>query len=216
MKFKKGQIPWNKNKPHSEETKKKISLAKKGRPSWNKGIPRTEEVKRKLSEAHKGMKTSEETKRKMSENSSHYWKGKKRLPFSKEWRENLGKSQRGEKHWNWQGGITPEIRRIRQNMYYEIWRKSIFEKDNFICQKCEISGGQLNAHHINNFIQFPELRFSIDNGITLCEICHRNFHKIYGKRNNTKGQLEEFLLNKKLWQVNKQKSGNRNIKQKQI
>ena len=69
----------------------------------------------------------------------------------------------------------------------------MFERDNFTCQKYDIRGGLLVAHHINNFSEFPELRFAIDNGITLSQKAHNDFHKIYGKINNTKEQLEEFL-----------------------
>ena len=64
-----------------------------------------------------------------------------------------------------------------------------------LVKKTGISGGELVVHHINNFADFPELRTAIDNGITLSKKAHQDFHKIYGVRNNTKEQLEEFLNN---------------------
>jgi 5-methylcytosine-specific restriction endonuclease McrA len=75
----------------------------------------------------------------------------------------------------------------------KLWRKSVFTRDNFTCQKCYLKGIYLIAHHINNFVDFIELRLAIDNGITFCKKCHLEFHKKYGFKNNTKGQLEEFL-----------------------
>lgn len=62
-------------------------------------------------------------------------------------------------------------------------------------RKTELKKGNLHPHHIQNFAQFPELRFAIDNGITLSEKVHWEFHDKYGKRNNTQEQLEEFLKN---------------------
>ena len=38
-----------------------------------------------------------------------------------------------------------------------------------------------------------DLTLDIDNGITLSESAHKEFHKIYGKKNNTKAQIDEFL-----------------------
>ena len=54
-------------------------------------------------------------------------------------------------------------------------------------------GWKLNAHHIQNFAQYPELRTAIANGITFCKECHKEFHKIYGIKNNNAEQIKEFL-----------------------
>lgn len=37
------------------------------------------------------------------------------------------------------------------------------------------------------------MKRKLDNGITLSKKAHKEFHKIYGRKNNTKEQLEEFL-----------------------
>ena len=77
---------------------------------------------------------------------------------------------------------------------YRKWRLSVFKKDNFTCQKCgDDKGGNLNAHHIEAYNGNLDLRITIDNGITLCEDCHKCFHHQYGFGNNTKAQLIEFM-----------------------
>jgi hypothetical protein len=98
-----------------------------------------------------------------------------------------------EKHPHWKGGITPENVKIRNSIEMKLWKKSVFQRDDFTCQKYGIKGGRLVAHHINNFSEFLELRFAIDNGITLSEKAHKQFHSIYGVKNNTVQQLNEFL-----------------------
>jgi hypothetical protein len=98
--------------------------------------------------------------------------GKKRKPFSKEWRRKLGDTQRGEKSRFWKGGITPQNKLLRQSIDLKDWRNKIFKRDNYTCMICLKRGVYLEAHHIKTWSKYPELRFEIGNGVTLCKICH--------------------------------------------
>jgi 5-methylcytosine-specific restriction endonuclease McrA len=82
----------------------------------------------------------------------------------------------GKEHWNWKGGITSLNSAIRNSAQTKQWRKKVFERDKYICQKCKKKGGVLHAHHIKQFSLFPEMRFDIDNGVTLCKKCHNKIH----------------------------------------
>jgi len=75
------------------------------------------------------------------------------------------------------GLITPENILARNSKKYQNWRISIFQRDFFTCQQCGDSrGGNLHAHHIFPFSKFHELRLSLNNGITLCKLCHELLH----------------------------------------
>lgn len=102
------------------------------------------------------------------------------------------KERSGEKHWNWQGGITPEQVKARNSQEFILWRKEVFERDNFTCCVCKNRGGILNAHHLESFHICKDLRYKVDNGVTLCHCCHIDFHRKYGKLNNTAKQFEEY------------------------
>lgn len=83
-----------------------------------------------------------------------------------------------EKHWNWQGGISITQDK-KDSVEYKKWRQQVYERDNYKCTKCG-NKNNLNAHHIKSWKHHPELRYDINNGITLCEECHIKLHQNLG------------------------------------
>jgi 5-methylcytosine-specific restriction endonuclease McrA len=79
----------------------------------------------------------------------------------------------GSNNPRWKGGITPLNHKIRTSSLYKKWRQSVFIRDRFTCVWCGQIGGELNADHIKPFSLFPDHRFDIDNGRTLCVPCHK-------------------------------------------
>jgi len=93
----------------------------------------------------------------------------------------------GDRHQNWKGGIT-------ERLGIGEWRIAVYERDDFTCQKCgDNTGGNLNAHHIENWADNKNLRYLINNGITLCNVCHKSFHKKYGYGKNNVEQFLSFI-----------------------
>jgi len=190
----KGVYPGNQNqskerrKKHSELIKKKwqdpeyrqkLSKAHKGQKAWNKG---KKGVQVAWNKGLIGYKAGKE----------HWTFGK---PRKKETRKKISITNQGVKEKNWNGfSIRKKRIRIAQTSKYVNWRKSVFERDNYTCQKYKIRGGKLIAHHIESFHKNKKLIFSLTNGITLSKKAHQEFHKIYGYKNNTRQQLKKFLL----------------------
>ena len=57
------------------------------------------------------------------------------------------------------------------------WRDAVKKRDNYKCQNPDCLsdwyyGKDKHAHHIVSKQSRPDLRHDIDNGITLCPICH--------------------------------------------
>ena len=86
-----------------------------------------------------------------------------------------GLKHRGNNHWNWQGG-KPRTRKEMNTIEYKTWRKQVFERDDYTCQKCGERGKVINAHHIKPWKDFVELRYDVSNGITLCNKHHIELH----------------------------------------
>lgn len=165
-----------------------------GKTTWNKGIPQSKEAKIKTSKKLTGNKYP--NRKRISEED----KDKIRQTLLKKYASGeliavIPEPRYGKEHHNWKGGITSESEKIRKSTEYKLFRKYCFERDNFTCQISGQPGGELVVHHINNFADFPELRTSISNGITMTKELHKQFHKRYGVKNNTREQLEEFIEN---------------------
>lgn len=80
----------------------------------------------------------------------------------------------------WVGNIHPLDKRRnkldRRCKRYRDWRKAVLKRDNNQCKICK-SKIELEAHHIKEFSKYKDLRFIVDNGITLCKNCHKNIHR---------------------------------------
>lgn len=85
----------------------------------------------------------------------------------------------GEDAPNWKGGLSTINEILRGRKEYEIWRKSVFERDNYTCQKCGYRGKNLHAHHKIEWSKDESKRFDISNGLTLCGDCHKKEHGKY-------------------------------------
>ena len=101
---------------------------------------------------------------------------------SPEHRLAMSLARKGSKSQHWRGGVSPINHRVRESVEYKLWREAVFKRDNWTCIYCKIKGGNLNADHIKEFAYYPELRFKINNGRTLCVACHLKRH---GKTNTT-------------------------------
>lgn len=174
MVYRPGHTPWNKGKIKQLSMK---LLRKRGR---KKGFKASPEIIRKMT----GWKHSEESKKKMRGNKNAIGGGMKGKVFSLEHRKKISESRRGEKNWHWKGGISSINKKIRNSFEMKLWRKAVFARDNYTCIWCgDNRGGNLEADHIKPFCDYPELRFSIDNGRTLCKECHRKTDTWGGRSN---------------------------------
>lgn len=81
---------------------------------------------------------------------------------------------KGEKSPYWISDRTLLKKSNRRNdPAYSEWRRNVWKRDNF---KCKIANrdcdGRIETHHILGWSSFPELRYQVNNGITLCHAHH--------------------------------------------
>jgi hypothetical protein len=152
--FKKGMIPWSKDKHLSEETRKKLSLLGKQRPfnpkfttkgltAWNKGTGKKNYC----------LDCGKELPNKTAKRCSYC----------------MGKFMTGKNHWNWQGGITIEKYPIDWN---DTLKESIRQRDNYVCQECGIHQDELKFKIDIHHIDYDKNNLDTKNLISLCRYCH--------------------------------------------
>jgi hypothetical protein len=151
--------PSNKGGKFSDASKLKCSLAQM-RNKKALGVKRSEKFKENIKDKLKGRPS--------------VLRGTKK---SIETRFNMQKAQQKRiddgTHNFWKGGINKINLKIRGSLEYKLWRESVFERDKWTCVWCGEKGGKIHADHIKPFALYPELRFALDNGRTLCVPCHR-------------------------------------------
>jgi len=96
--------------------------------------------------------------------------GKKR---SLDFKKRCSELHIGSRNPQWRGGVSSERILLSNSPEYKQWRKNVFIRDNYICVKCGDRGKELNADHIIPWWMDTQKRLNIDNGQTLCVLCHR-------------------------------------------
>jgi 5-methylcytosine-specific restriction endonuclease McrA len=84
------------------------------------------------------------------------------------------------------------------------WRQLVLARDNYQCVIC-FSTKDLEAHHVERWIDNPIKRLKKENGITLCKKCHHLGHGGTGKAftvnqllNKRSGKTSTFLIKKRI------------------
>lgn len=111
----------------------------------------------------------------------------------------IAKSLNGEKSPRWKGGREKKRSEYlnREDGQRQALRKYIYKRDCYSCVICKSTKRPI-AHHMNAWGIFPEGRYEETNLITVCEIHHKEFHKLYGNGSNTVSQFENYYNTFKL------------------
>lgn len=113
------------------------------------------------------------------------WLGKKRpeiknwLNGARDWNQTeevkrrISETHTGPNHYRWSTNREEVRQDRRSDGEYKQWRKNVYKRDEYKCKIANLDcSGKIEAHHILSWKEFKELRYEINNGITLCRAHH--------------------------------------------
>ena len=184
--FKKGHATWNKGL--TKEIDKRVLRYAENLVPWNKGTgPKCTDCSKRISHRGRCRKCYGMSK-KGSKNL--WWKGGKGKTKCKHCAKIVlfyrsrnrifcsrvcqGKAYSGENCPVWKKDRNSLVRRQKRNdSAYCAWRMAVWSRDFFKCRILnEDCDGPIEAHHILGWSYYPELRYEVNNGITLCHAHH--------------------------------------------
>lgn len=97
--------------------------------------------------------------------------------------------QPGPAHPNYVDGT-----RSRRSFADQQWYKAVLTAADFICDITGRRGGDLSAHHLYSYADYPDRRLDLSNGVCIQHDLHELFHskEFYGKGHHTPEQYLEF------------------------
>lgn len=153
---------------HSLDTRRKISEKTKVAMQSNIVLNKIRGRKKSVEHLRKMVETRKRLNIRPMLGKKHSDEARKKISISK----NATNLCKGKNHYNWKGGISINKHSTSEPKYKK-WRSSVFERDGWTCQTCGVKGCYLEAHHIKSWARYPELRYVLDNGVTLCRECHK-------------------------------------------
>lgn len=107
---------------------------------------------------------------------------------------------RGANNPNWKGGRGQERHTAMGRVEYKIWRATVFKRDGYACVACGAKH-PLEANHIRRWSEHAELRYDPDNGVTMCEDCHKS---IYGVEEQFIDRFVDYVRKRKPLELSEQ------------
>jgi len=147
----------NLGKRHNLTPDGRATLQRLSHAGWNKGKECSLEWRNKIRLSLLGKKRSLETRLKQS------------------------LSMRGDKNHNFIDGKMRDGKKHYYDIRWKVWRDCVFKRDKWTCQDCGKVGGKIEPHHIKSWTYFPQSRYEVSNGLTLCKLCHKKTDNYCGR-----------------------------------